>query len=212
VLRAILGVVALSLSLATASAWQLSQPAQVVEEMAPKRASLSGILQYDYRTLNDLVSAAPVIVVAKAESARTVQSGRLPFTETTTVVRDVLKGSVRAGELIRVLETGGLYTPIARDGSRPGLPDQEVDFESVPVMREGASYLLFLRPYLGDVVQGGFAVLGVYQGKMEVTADGRVAFAGAADKLAQPTFAVLRYMDGRRLEDVVREVRASFGR
>ena len=82
----------------------------------------------------------------------------------------------------------------------------------MPVMREGASYLLFLRPYLGDVVQGGFAVLGVYQGKMEVTADGRVAFAGAADKLAQPTFAVLRYMDGRRLEDVVREVRASFGR
>src|SRR3977135_2008554 len=82
------------------------------------RASLSGALSENYATIADLAAAAPVIVVAEAGSRSDRQSGWRPFSEVPLAVRQVLKGGLSEGDTIRVLETGGTYTPIARDGSR----------------------------------------------------------------------------------------------
>jgi hypothetical protein len=160
-------------------------------------ASLSGTIRHSYATLPELARAADTIIVGQVRDQASLTYGRLPFTKSEVTVVQTLKGG-DIGAVLSVLETGGVFHPAARDGSPVHAGTQIVDFEGVPVMSTGGSYVLFLRSYTGDITDRAYVVLGEFQGKFPV-ADGRVHFAGTRSRLAEPTFAVLNAADGASL-------------
>jgi hypothetical protein len=175
-----------------------------------ERVSVYGTMRHSYTTVAELAAAADVVVVARVTDQASLTYGRLPFTQSTVVALDSLKG-IGPGESMTVLETGGAFHPLAKDGSSSGIGTQFVQFESVPVMSPGQNYLLFLRHYLGGITAHAFVVLGEYQGKFAIN-DGHIHFTGASEKLLEPSFGVQKALDGAGLADVLSEARLELHR
>lgn len=177
--------------------------------LASQRASLSGVLAENYSSLGSIAGAAEAIVVARADTQLGIMSGHLPFTRTTVTVLEVLKGTAARGQQLGILETGGEYQPVARDGSRPNVPSQQIDFEGVPVLATGQAYVLFLRAYTGDLTTHAYAVLGVFQGKLPVNDAGRISFEDWQGDRRSPAFSVARTTEGRPLAEILVEARTA---
>jgi hypothetical protein len=81
------------------------------------------------------------------------------------VVDEAIKGDVKVGSTITIIETGGLIA--GQSKTEPGQQGNpaEAAFEGVRVMAVGEQCLLFLGPYdPGPVATDAFSVKGVFQG------------------------------------------------
>ena len=168
------------------------------------RASLYGTIRHSYATVTELAQSSDVIIVGQVRDQTSLTYGRLPFTQSQVTVVEALKGA-HAGDVLSVLETGGVFHPVAKDGSPTRIGTQIVDFEGVPVMNAGGTYVLFLHTYAGDITSGAHVVLGEFQGKFSI-ADGRIRFAGAPSQLSEPAFAVLKNADGSALPEFLQAI------
>lgn len=165
------------------------------------------MLTHRYGSLEALTSASGVIVVGEIVDTVPRQYGRLPFSEATVRVTDVVAGQHQVGELLRVVETGGVFWGRAKDGTPASAGAQEVDFEGVPVMRPGERYLLFLLSYDGPVAAHSYVVTGEYQGKFRIGTHGAIEFSGDLGHLAESRFALTRTLVGREATRVVASLR-----
>ncbi len=169
--------------------------------------AMHGELAEDFQTLGELVSAAPVIVLARVLESRDAPYGNLPFTVLTIEVEQAFKGAVAAGGRLTVVETGGLLRGSSKIDPGQYAPPAEMAFAGVPVMKVGERWLLFLGSYdPGPVATNAYSVKGVFQGKLKVGGDGRMVFTGPADRIQEPVFAVPAYVNGRALPEVIADI------
>lgn len=175
---------------------------------APSRATLSATLAHRFTSLVDLKSGGSLVLVGRVVGSAPHPYGRLPFTKTRILVEEIVSGAVQPGAAIDVLETGGLFWPTAKDGTLSPRGVQQVSFEGVPVMATGERYFLFLEPYTGPILENAYVVRGEFQGKFRVNAAAVIDFPGAASELGGSAFLTQRLVIGRRLESIVKEVRA----
>lgn len=169
-----------------------------------ERASLYGTIRHSYASVGELAQASDVIIVGQVIDQVSLTYGRLPFTQSRVAVAQALKGA-QVGDVLSVVETGGVFRPTAKDGSAAPVGTQIVDFEGVPVTNVGWTYVLFLRTYAGDIATGAYVILSEFQGKFPIVED-RIRFAGAPAQLSEPRFAVLRDADGNTLPEFLQAI------
>ena len=68
--------------------------------------------------------------------------------------------------MIKIIETGGVYKPKDREGR--DLPETELKFGGIPVVRQGEHLVLFFDEFVGPQVKGAYVPLGVFQGKFKI--------------------------------------------
>ncbi|MBI2772940.1 MAG: hypothetical protein HYX56_00395 [Chloroflexi bacterium] len=135
----------------------------------------------------------------------------MPFTISKVSAEQVLKGSVPAGALLDVFETGGVMAPRpARGNAVQATRPLEYSFEGVPVVKPGERYLLFLTgPTSGAAASGVYTLVGEFQGKHLIDASGTIRFTGNAQELGGVEFATARATNGRPATDIIQEVQGS---
>lgn len=185
---------------------------QAAEEPYPSEmASVSGELNYSFSSVEEMAHVAPVIAVVAIANSEYTTFRELPFTMTSAVVKEALKGPHEPGETITIVETGGMHA--GRSKEVPGETGEirEVGFAGVPVMKPGEFYLVFLDGPVAEAVgafpEGSYAVQSAFQGKVRVGSGGDLQFTGAhpaEDDL--PLFAVPLSLEGRPLDDVRAEI------
>ncbi|OMH24356.1 hypothetical protein BKD30_08785 [Tersicoccus phoenicis] len=112
-----------------------------------------------YPTLKQLVADSDAIVRGAFAGQKTTQVDGLPYTDTTFVVSQWIKGSSVGGNEIVVRQTGGQM-----DG-------KQYVVESDPLAKPGDQALLYLEKTPGDI----YAALGGPTGRLAVQRDGSVA-------------------------------------
>jgi hypothetical protein len=128
-----------------------------------------------YPTFEELYrSAADIVEVRIMKDQQTFVTADTPFTVSQAEVVEPLKGSLRAGDIIPVVETGGIYTPYLNGDEKQGKQQQQVEFaiEGVRVMKPGEAYILFIEPNEKSSVDNAYNILGIFQGKYKMVDGG----------------------------------------
>ncbi|AQQ53097.1 hypothetical protein [Planococcus lenghuensis] len=134
---------------------------EAVSEAEPIKSSAEMVTSFE--STEEMQTEADVIVEGEVQAQEVVVHGDLPFTISEIAVMEGFKGEFKAGDTIRVLETGGTYQPEGKDGE--ALPETDFALSSAGVMETGEQFFLFLRPFTGPQTEGAFIPLGAYQGK-----------------------------------------------
>jgi len=130
-------------------------------------------LVHTYSTLNELTSDADEITEIKVISQETINYADIPFTISTVEVLSSLKGELKAGNTIRIIETGGEYTPLGKNGKE--LAKETFKFNGIPVLKNKEHDVIFLEKFVGPQVEGeSYVPLGVYQGKFKIQTNGEL--------------------------------------
>lgn len=124
-------------------------------------------LMKTYKTLEGLTSDAEAIAEVKVLSQETITHLDVPFTISTVKVVSTLKGSFNEGDTIKIIETGGEFTPHDKNGKE--LPKANLKFNGIEVLDKNDHAILFLDKFVGPQVEGAYVPIGVYQGKFKVT-------------------------------------------
>ncbi|WP_349408700.1 hypothetical protein [Pseudalkalibacillus sp. SCS-8] len=120
----------------------------------------------DYATLKELMKDAVLISNVKVLSQETIVHEGVPFTISEVEIIKNYKGKEKKGKIIKVIETGGIYTPKGK--SEEDLDKVEYQINGVSTMENGEEYYLFLEEFVGPQVDGAYIPLGAYQGKFKV--------------------------------------------
>lgn len=154
-----------------------SQGGQESPSPSPSPSNLSkggpGTLVKSYGTLAELAKDASEIVEIQVTSQETINYADMPFTISTVTVLKSFKGGHQEGDTMRIIETGGEFTPLDKQGDP--LPTTTMKFNGIPVMQMDEHSVIFLNGFEGPQVTGEVYVpLGVYQGRFIVFAEGNV--------------------------------------
>jgi hypothetical protein len=91
----------------------------------------------------------------------------LPFTVSEFHVTNNYKGDINKGDVIKVIETGGIYEPELEQGI--SIEKVEMRLNGVKVMDTEDDYILFLEAFSGpQLANQGYIPLGAYQGKFKI--------------------------------------------
>ncbi|GGG69116.1 hypothetical protein GCM10010918_25280 [Paenibacillus radicis (ex Gao et al. 2016)] len=124
-----------------------------------------------YRTVSELAQDADEIVEIKVNVQKTILYQEVPFTVSTVSVLNSFKGDHEKGDTIRIIETGGEYTPLDKQGN--ALPKTTMNFNGISVLQPNNHEVIFLSTFEGPQISGEVYVpLGVYQGRFKVDASG----------------------------------------
>lgn len=138
-------------------------------------------LEKSYNTLGELTSDAEEILEIKVLNQETKTYLDVPFTISTAIVKSTVKGVVNEGDSIKIIETGGEYTPIDKNGKE--FPKANLKFNGIEVLAKNEHAILFLEKFVGPQVEGAYVPLGVYQGKFKVISGEAVQQAPEDNKL-----------------------------
>jgi len=128
-----------------------------------------------YPTFEDLYRSATDIVLVRIMNAQqTFVTADTPFTVSQVEIVEPLKGSLHAGNIIPVVEIGGVYTPYLNGDAKQGKQREEVEFaiEGVRIMKPGEGYILFIERNEKSSIDNAYNILGIFQGKYKITKDG----------------------------------------
>jgi len=175
-----------------------------------KVASMEPELAHEFGSLSEIANASPNIVIVTIESRADEPFSNIPFSVASARIEEVVRGSLARGQLIPVVETGGLFA--GQSKMNPGEVGQptEVGLEGVPVMKPGERWLLFLtgQTHVGPR-QDAYAVSGAMQGKLLIGSDNRIAFTGDPSRLQGAEFAVPAAARGRTLNWLLAQISES---
>lgn len=175
-----------------------------------KAASMEPELAHEFRSVSEIASASPNIVIVTIETRVDEPFSNIPFSVASARIEEVVRGGLVRGQLIPVVETGGLFA--GRSKMNPGEVGQptEVGLEGVPVMKPGERWLLFLtgQTHVGPR-QDAYAVSGAMQGKLLIGSDNRIAFTGDPSRLQGAEFAVPATARGRTLTWLLAQITES---
>jgi hypothetical protein len=126
-----------------------------------------------YDTMTELAKDAKIIAEIQVSSQETITYLDMPFTISTVEVLKSFKGEHKQGDTIRIIETGGEFTPLDKQGNP--LPKTTMKFNGIPVLQKDEHNVIFLNVFEGPQVSGEVYVpLGVYQGRFKVDAKGNL--------------------------------------
>jgi hypothetical protein len=108
-----------------------------------------------YATFEEMKADAPLIAEVEITGTEAVMLDGFPQTYSTAKILTALKGDLKTGDIIEIVEEGGAT-------------DDGEAIVGVPVMKENAKYFLFL-----DVSDGRYYPVGAFQGKF-IERDGYV--------------------------------------
>ncbi|MFC3767401.1 hypothetical protein [Paenibacillus sp. GCM10012303] len=144
------------------------------ESASPNIMVAAGDLDDNFHSLEEIESKAETILEIRVlDNQQTIVYGDIPFTISRAVVLSSLKGNIHEGEEINILETGGIYKPVSKEG-KGFLPEVDYAFNGIPVMKSGEHLVTFLYKYEGPIAKNVFMPLGVYQGKFKVQDNGKI--------------------------------------
>ncbi|WP_042161075.1 hypothetical protein [Paenibacillus gorillae] len=98
-----------------------------------------------YRTMAELAEDAQQIVEIKADSQETIMYQQVPFTLSTVSVIKSFKRDHSQGDTIRIIETGGEYTPLDKQGK--ALSKTTMKFNGIPVLTRDGHEVIFLSAF-----------------------------------------------------------------
>lgn len=169
---------------------------------------------HQFNTVDEITAFSYAIVIVEVDSVEYEEFARNPFTFGQVNVKEVIKdssdGQITVGSTLMVGEMGGRIRRELKES--PGEFGDEflVGVGGVLPIREGRTYLMFLdAPSRIGPREGAYVPVGAFQGKMELTDNGRIEFEGEDEILADNQFAVPRALDGRAWDDVRAEIRLS---
>jgi hypothetical protein len=126
--------------------------------------TMAGSIAHHYGTLDELIRDAGAILVVDVGSGETIEYIDTPFTLTEVKVARSIRGDLKAGDVITIIETGG-YVKQA-DGTT-----FDYRFDGIPVLRFREKVLLFLKRFEGPQTDDAYIPLGVFQGKFLIEGD-----------------------------------------
>lgn len=136
-----------------------------------RTATMEGDLSEIFYSVSELKEAAELIVVANVIHQETIVYAKVPFTISRVKILSTIKGSLKEGEEIKVIETGGKYNYTDDNSKKKKGEEVEVTFEGVRVMQPGENLILFMRMFSGPQMDDGYVPLGVFQGKFKINKD-----------------------------------------
>jgi hypothetical protein len=101
--------------------------------------------------------ASNIIQVTVIDNIETINYGEVTFTVSKAKVLSGFEGTLKVGDEIILLETGGMMNN-----------GQELKFNGIPVIKPGEELFLFVDKYVGPVTKDAYIPIGVYQGKFKV--------------------------------------------
>lgn len=114
-----------------------------------------------YDDINELSYSSDIIIKGTLESSSTQLRNDVVFTMNSVKITDVISGDIKKGDIIEILQTGGTYKNIYTP-----------PIESVPLLENGESYLLYLNlteyhPTYGQyyLISGGYQGLALVNDK-----------------------------------------------
>lgn len=145
------------------------------ETASPLNQSKGGpvALVKSYGTIVELAKDAKAIAEIEVISQETIVYLDMPFTLSTVNVLKPFKGEHKEGDTLRIIETGGEFTPLDKQGNP--LPKTTMKVNGIPVLEVKERNVIFLGAFEGPQVTGEVYVpLGVYQGRFKVDAKGNL--------------------------------------
>ena len=133
-----------------------------------QQISLQGDLQENFDSVVKLKQRAAAIVEVDVTSSETIVYKDMPFTISTAKVLSKIKGIIKEGQEIKLIETGGKFKLTGENPKEAKGQEAEVSFEGIRVMQPGDHLFLFLDKFVGPQVTDAYIPLGVYQGKFKV--------------------------------------------
>jgi hypothetical protein len=137
------------------------------------QVSASGSLEEVFSNLTELEQRASAIVEVRILKSESIVYKDLPFTISTATVLSKVKGDLKEGQEIKLIETGGKYKLTGENPKEKA--GQEVDwrFDGISVMQPEEHLFLFIENFEGPQIEGAYIPLGVYQGKFLEEKDGK---------------------------------------
>jgi hypothetical protein len=127
----------------------------------------------EYQSLDELVADAAEITEINVLSQETITYQDIPFTISTVSVLATFKGTLKVGDTIRIIETGGEFYPTDKVGKK--LPKQTFKLNGIPVLEKGGHEIVMLSKFTGPQVEGDvYTPLGVYQGRFKFDSSGKL--------------------------------------
>ena len=133
-----------------------------------------GDLQESFNNIEGLKQRASAIIEVDVINSETVVYKDIPFAISTAKVLSKVKGNVKEGQEIKLIETGGKYLLTGENPKEEKGKEVKFAFEGICVMQPGDHLFLFVDEFVGPQVKGAYVPLGVYQGKFKVEQDGKI--------------------------------------
>lgn len=125
--------------------------------------NVSGEVTKSYNNIDELKTDAEVIVEIDSNNVNSFKYKDVIFSLSNVEVLKTFKGNIKKGELLNILETGGVYN------------NADYIFENNKTLAKNDKAILFLKKYIGPVTEKeAYVVLGVYQGKFNYTSNGQL--------------------------------------
>lgn len=152
----------------------------IEEEEEIPVANMSGKLVNYYKTLEEINKDSEVIVKGAIIENEYIEYGGLVFTLSKFKVDDVVKGNLVKGDVIKVLQTGGISTLKSNEMDEKSFEDPkevekylknnlgkkyEATIEGVKVLKESDNAVLLLQKYDGPVTTDAYVGTGDFQGR-----------------------------------------------
>ncbi|TVX88166.1 hypothetical protein [Paenibacillus agilis] len=123
----------------------------------------TGELSVFYDNMHELFKDADLIVEVEITSGKSFEYDDVAFTLSTANISTLYKGTNPNIQNLKILETGGVVNNI------------QYTFEENEVLKNNQRAVLFLKKYVGPVVEGeAFIILGEYQGKFVINEEGNI--------------------------------------
>lgn len=125
-----------------------------------------------YRSLNEVIHEATDVIEAEVLDQYVILHHQIPFTiSEVKLIADAHKGTLREGDMIQVLETGGVYEPFINETNKRDGRKLELTFEGVRVMKPGEAFFLALKKFEGPQIEHAYVPIGEIFGKFKVKMD-----------------------------------------
>lgn len=153
-----------------------------VEDTLPT-ADMSGKLVNYYETLDQINNDSELVVMGTIIENEYVEYSDLTFTLSKFKIDKVVKGDVNIGDIIKVLQTGGISTVKSDETNVKSFEDPEevekylkansgrkyeITIEGVNVLKESDSAVLLLQKYDGPITKDSYVCTGDFQGRFIV--------------------------------------------
>lgn len=141
-----------------------------------------------YDSLEELIDASELILIAHVQSSETVPVQELVFTDQTLRVERVLKGDLKPDQSVVLRRTGGTFEDRTTR-----------DLQGEPLLENDTTYVLFLTNYAdeGDI----FVTTGAFQGSAVLQKDGTLRAQVSYDD------PILKQFDAMTLDSLIRRIK-----
>ncbi len=121
-----------------------------------------------YHSLDHVVSEATEVVEVEVLEQHVITHHQMPFTLSNVKVLASHKGSTHRGDILQVIETGGVYEPKLDGTDTKDGRKLELAFEGVRVMKPGENYFLALQQFHGPQTDNAYVAIGEIFGKFKL--------------------------------------------